>query len=74
MKVRTIEIMDTTLRDGEQMQNVSYPAEEKLTISKFLLTEVKVDRLEVTSARISSGERKSIVKILDCFFNKLGEC
>ena len=65
MKTRTIEIMDTTLRDGEQMQNVSYPAEEKLTISKILLTEVKVDRLEVTSARISSGEKKSIVKILD---------
>ncbi len=57
--------MDTTLRDGEQMQNVSYPAEEKLTISKILLTEVKVDRLEVTSARISAGEKQSIMRILD---------
>ena len=50
--------MDTTLRDGEQMQTVSYTAEEKLTISKILLTEVKVDRLEVTSARVSAGEKE----------------
>ncbi|MCK5523657.1 MAG: 2-isopropylmalate synthase [Thiomargarita sp.] len=64
-KKRTIEVMDTTLRDGEQMQNVSYPAEEKLTISKMLLTEVKVDRLEVTSARVSEGEKTSVIKMLD---------
>lgn len=57
--------MDTTLRDGEQMQNVSYPAEEKLTISKILLTEVKVDRLEVASARVSEGEKNSVIKMLD---------
>ncbi|MDM8557528.1 alpha-isopropylmalate synthase regulatory domain-containing protein [Candidatus Parabeggiatoa sp. HSG14] len=62
---QTIEIMDTTLRDGEQMQNVSYTPEEKLTISKILLTEVKVDRLEVTSARVSEGEKKSVLKMLD---------
>jgi len=62
---KSIEIMDTTLRDGEQMQNVSYPAEEKLTISKMLLTEVKVDRLEVTSARVSEGEKISVIKMLD---------
>lgn len=64
-KNRTIEIMDTTLRDGEQMQNVSYTQEEKLAISKILLTEVKVDRLEVTSARVSEGEKKSVLKMLD---------
>ncbi len=60
-----IEIMDTTLRDGEQMQNVSYTPEDKLTISKILLTEVKVDRLEVTSARVSEGEKKSVIKMLE---------
>ncbi|MCK5877162.1 MAG: 2-isopropylmalate synthase, partial [Candidatus Marithrix sp.] len=53
-----------TLRDGEQMQNVSYTPEEKLTISKILLTEVKVDRLEVTSARVSEGEKQSVFKML----------
>jgi D-citramalate synthase len=56
--------MDTTLRDGEQMPMVSYTTEEKLTISKILLTEVKVDRLEVASARVSEGEKKSVIKIL----------
>jgi D-citramalate synthase len=61
---RLIEIMDTTLRDGEQMQNVSYAIEEKLTISKLLLTEVKVDRLEVASARVSEGEKQSVLKML----------
>jgi (R)-citramalate synthase len=64
-ETQTIEIMDTTLRDGEQMQNVCYTPEEKLTISKILLTEVKVDRLEVTSARVSEGEQKSVLKMLD---------
>ncbi|MBE9562813.1 MAG: 2-isopropylmalate synthase, partial [Proteobacteria bacterium] len=64
MKIPTIEIMDTTLRDGEQMQNVSYTSEEKLTISKILLTKVKVDRLEVTSARVSEGEKQSVLKML----------
>jgi len=59
-----LEIMDTTLRDGEQMKNVSYTPEEKLTISKMLLTEVKVDRLEVTSARVSQGEKDSVSKIV----------
>ncbi len=63
--MKTIEIMDTTLRDGEQMQNVSYTPEEKLTISKILLTEVKVNRLEVTSARVSEGEKKSVLKMVD---------
>ena len=65
MEKRTIEIMDTTLRDGEQMQNVSYTSDEKLTLSKMLLTELKVDRLEVTSARVSEGEKKSVLKMLE---------
>jgi len=63
-KQTVLEIMDTTLRDGEQMKNVSYTPEEKLTISKMLLTEVKVDRLEVTSARVSQGEKDSVSKIV----------
>jgi D-citramalate synthase len=61
--VKRIEIMDTTLRDGEQMQHVSYTPEEKLTIAQLLLSEVKVDRLEVTSARASSGEVESVSRI-----------
>ena len=63
--MRKIEIMDTTLRDGEQMQNISYSPDEKLTISQILLTEVKVDRLEIASARVSLGEKEGVRKIVE---------
>lgn len=59
-----IEIMDTTLRDGEQTSGVSYTAAEKLNIAKMLLEEVKVDRIEVASARISDGEFEGASKII----------
>jgi D-citramalate synthase len=59
-----IEIMDTTLRDGEQTSGVSYTASEKLNIAKMLLEEVKVDRIEVASARISDGEFEAASKIV----------
>jgi len=51
-----IEIMDTTLRDGEQTSGVSFSAYEKLSMAKILLQNVKVDRIEVASARVSKGE------------------
>jgi len=59
-----IEIMDTTLRDGEQTSGVSYSATEKLNIAKMLLEEVRVDRIEVASARISEGEFEAAGKIV----------
>ncbi|HRP56793.1 alpha-isopropylmalate synthase regulatory domain-containing protein [Agriterribacter sp.] len=60
---RYIEIMDTTLRDGEQTSGVSFSASEKLTIAQLLLTEVKVDRIEIASARVSDGELEAVKKI-----------
>ncbi|HEX3023927.1 MAG TPA: alpha-isopropylmalate synthase regulatory domain-containing protein [Chitinophagaceae bacterium] len=60
---RHIEIMDTTLRDGEQTSGVSFSASEKLTIAQLLLTEVKVDRIEIASARVSEGEFQAVKKI-----------
>ncbi|MBU7578348.1 MAG: 2-isopropylmalate synthase [Flavihumibacter sp.] len=60
---RSIEIMDTTLRDGEQTSGVSFSASEKLTIAQLLLTEVKVDRIEIASARVSEGEFDAVKKI-----------
>jgi (R)-citramalate synthase len=60
---RYIEIMDTTLRDGEQTSGVSFSASEKLTIAQLLLTEVKVDRIEVASARVSEGEFEAVKRI-----------
>ena len=55
-----IEIMDTTLRDGEQMQGISYTPHEKLHIARLLLDDVKVDRIEISSARVSQGEIEAI--------------
>lgn len=51
-----IEIMDTTLRDGEQTSGVSFVPHEKLMIARLLLDELNVDRLEIASARVSDGE------------------
>ncbi|MCU0362619.1 MAG: 2-isopropylmalate synthase [Bacteroidales bacterium] len=52
--------MDTTLRDGEQTQGVSYTPQEKLHIAKLLLKDLNVDRIEVSSARVSAGEFEAI--------------
>lgn len=62
---RHVEIMDTTLRDGEQTSGVSFSPSEKLTIAQLLLTEVKVDRIEIASARISDGEFAAVKAITE---------
>lgn len=58
-----IEIMDCTLRDGEQTSGVSFMPHEKLMIARALLLDVKVDRIEVASARVSEGERDAVRSI-----------
>ncbi len=58
-----LEIMDTTLRDGEQTQGISFSPGEKLQLTKFLLTQLGVNRVEVASARVSEGEYKAAEKI-----------
>lgn len=58
-----IEIMDTTLRDGEQTPGVAFSEREKYNIARILLEEVKVDRIEVASARISRGEMEAVKMI-----------
>jgi D-citramalate synthase len=60
-----VEIMDTTLRDGEQTQGVSYAPLEKLHIAKLLLRDLKVDRIEIASARVSTGEFEALSKITE---------
>lgn len=60
-----IEIMDTTLRDGEQTSGVSFVPHEKLMIARLLLEDLKVDRVEVASARVSEGEFGAVKMICD---------
>ncbi len=58
-----VEIMDSTLRDGEQTSGVSFLPHEKLMIARMLMTDINVDRLEVASARVSDGERDAVKMI-----------
>ena len=62
-EVRTVEIMDTTLRDGEQTSGVSFMPHEKLVIARALLQDLNVDRIEVASARVSEGEKEAVRNI-----------
>ena len=59
-----VEIMDTTLRDGEQTQGVSYTPLEKLHLATILLKDLGVNRIEVASARVSEGEFEATKRIL----------
>jgi len=58
-----IEIMDTTLRDGEQTQGISFSPPEKLHLVKFFITELRIDRVEIASARVSKGEFEAAERI-----------
>lgn len=60
-----VEIMDTTLRDGEQTTGVSFNEAEKLALAQLLLNDICVNRIEVASARVSDGEFKAVKRITD---------
>ncbi len=62
--MRNIEVMDTTLRDGEQTPGISYTADEKLVIAEALLKS-GVDAIEVGSAGVSHGEAQAVRNITD---------
>ena len=55
-----VEIMDSTLRDGEQTNGVSFLPHEKLMIARMLLRDLNIDRIEVASARVSEGEKEAV--------------
>src|SRR5512145_718760 len=63
MDRKVIEIMDSTLRDGEQTSGVAFNPAEKLNIARLLLDELLVDRIEVASARVSEGEMEGVKRI-----------
>lgn len=60
-----VQLMDTTLRDGEQTRHVSFSTSEKVTIAEALLQALKVDRIEVASAAVSEGESEAVARILE---------
>ena len=61
----SVEILDTTLRDGEQTSGVSFNAREKLSIARLLLEELRVNRIEIASARVSQGEERAVRAIAE---------
>ena len=75
--------MDSTLRDGEQTNGVSFLPHEKQVMARKLLQNLNVDRIEVASARVSEGEKESVTAIcrfadshlsLCCFDRSSGPC
>ena len=55
--------MDSTLRDGEQTNGVSFIPHEKLVLARRLLRDVNVDRIEIASARVSEGEKEAVTMV-----------
>lgn len=60
-----VQLLDTTLRDGEQTRNVSFTTAEKVSIAEALLGALRVDRIEVASASVSEGEREAVARIAE---------
>ena len=54
-----MEVMDTTLRDGEQTPGVNYTPDEKLIIAQALL-QSGVNAIEIASAHTSNGEAQAV--------------
>jgi D-citramalate synthase len=58
-----IEIIDTTLRDGEQTSGVSFASSEKLHIARLLIEDLNVDHVEIASAKVSTGEFETVKRV-----------
>jgi D-citramalate synthase len=58
-----MEILDTTLRDGEQTTSVSFSATEKLHLTRLLIEDLRIDRVEIASAKVSEGELETAGKV-----------
>lgn len=60
---RTINIVDTTLRDGEQTAGVVFANAEKVTIAE-MLSDLGVDQLEVGIPTMGGDEKEAIKRIV----------
>ena len=58
-----IEIMDCTLRAGEQTSGVSFLPQATLLIARTLLKDVNVERIEVASATAAEGVKQAVKMI-----------
>ncbi len=61
--MKKIAVLDTTLRDGEQTDHVSFSPDEKMIIAQNLLAIVGVDKIEIGSCRVSDREKDAICNI-----------
>lgn len=59
---KTVEIQDTTLRDGEQTPGVVFSVDDKIRIAE-MLSEVGVERIEAGMVAVSRQDREAIKKI-----------
>ncbi|MFP4647046.1 MAG: 2-isopropylmalate synthase [Candidatus Acetothermia bacterium] len=59
---KTIEIFDTTLRDGEQTPGLSFTLDEKIQVA-WRLDELGIDVIEAGFPRSSSDERRAVQEI-----------
>ena len=65
-----IEIMDSTLRDGEQTSGVSFLPHEKMMIAKKLLSDVNVDRIEVGQKTSENCDSEQTAKLVGHFLDR----
>ena len=63
--MRTIDSVDSTALDGEQTSCVAFKSQEKLVIVRRLLEDVGVNRCEVSSAKVSPEEQKTLSSIME---------
>ena len=62
---KNVEIMDSTLRDGEQTPGVAFTPAEKLQIVRYAVNQLRVDRMEIGSCRVSEGEFSGVAAVLE---------
>ncbi len=62
MGASRIKVLDTTLRDGEQMPGLALSPDQKLEIA-MALDELGVDIIEAGSAIVSEGEREALRRV-----------